>query len=52
MSHRICTGISRRRLGKLIIELAGPWMAQQESGCASAAAVAGGGPPGRVRAMT
>jgi hypothetical protein len=31
LSHRICTGLPRRRLGKLIIELAGPWMAQQES---------------------
>ena len=31
MSHRICTGISRSRLGKLIEELAGPWLAQQES---------------------
>jgi DDE superfamily endonuclease/Helix-turn-helix of DDE superfamily endonuclease len=31
LSHRICTGISRRRLSKLIIELSGPWMAQQES---------------------
>jgi hypothetical protein len=31
LSHRICTGISRRALGKLILELAGPWMAQQES---------------------
>jgi DDE superfamily endonuclease/Helix-turn-helix of DDE superfamily endonuclease len=31
LSHRICTGISRRRLGKLISELAGPWAAQQES---------------------
>lgn len=31
MSHRICTGIPRRRLGKLIEELAGPWLAQQES---------------------
>jgi hypothetical protein len=30
-SHRICTGISRRRLGDLITELAGPWQAQQES---------------------
>jgi DDE superfamily endonuclease len=30
-SHRICTGIPRRRLGKLIEELAGPWSAQQES---------------------
>jgi DDE superfamily endonuclease len=30
-SHRICTGISRRRLGKLIEELADPWLAQQES---------------------
>jgi DDE superfamily endonuclease/Helix-turn-helix of DDE superfamily endonuclease len=31
LSHRICTGISRRRLGKLIAELAPAWMAQQES---------------------
>jgi DDE superfamily endonuclease/Helix-turn-helix of DDE superfamily endonuclease len=31
LSHRICTGIPRRRLGKLIAELAGPWMAGQES---------------------
>jgi hypothetical protein len=31
LSHRICTGISRRRLGKLISELAGPWAAWQES---------------------
>ena len=31
MSHRICTGLPRRRLGKLISELAGPWVAQQES---------------------
>jgi hypothetical protein len=31
LSHRICTGIARRRLGKLIAELAGPWTAQQES---------------------
>ena len=31
MSHRICTGLPRRRLGKLIAELAGPWAAQQES---------------------
>ena len=31
LSHRICTGIPRRRLGKLIEELAGPWLAQQES---------------------
>jgi hypothetical protein len=31
LSHRICTGISRRRLGDLIIELAGPWQAAQES---------------------
>jgi hypothetical protein len=30
-SHRICTGIPRRRLGKLIAELAGPWVAGQES---------------------
>ena len=31
LSHRICTGISRRRLAKLIAELADPWTAQQES---------------------
>jgi len=31
LSHRICTGIGRRKLGKLIEELAGPWLAQQES---------------------
>jgi DDE superfamily endonuclease/Helix-turn-helix of DDE superfamily endonuclease len=31
LSHRICTGIGRRTLGKLIEELAGPWLAQQES---------------------
>ncbi len=31
MSHRICTGLPRRRLGKLIAELAGPWTAARES---------------------
>ncbi|MER6075964.1 transposase family protein [Streptomyces sp. NPDC001817] len=31
LSHRICTGISRGRLGELIAELAGPWMAREES---------------------
>lgn len=31
LSHRICTGIPRKRLSKLIVELAGPWLAQQES---------------------
>ena len=31
LSHRICTGIPRRRLGKLIAELAGPWTARCES---------------------
>jgi hypothetical protein len=31
LSHRICTGIPRRRLGKLIEELAPAWLAQQES---------------------
>jgi hypothetical protein len=31
LSHRICTGLPRRKLGKLIEELAGPWLAQQES---------------------
>jgi hypothetical protein len=30
LSHRICTGIRRRRLGKLIAELAGPWMAAEQ----------------------
>ena len=31
LSHRICTGIPRRRLGKLIAEPAAPWTAAQES---------------------
>jgi hypothetical protein len=31
LSHRICIGIPRRRLGKLIAELADPWMAREES---------------------
>lgn len=31
LSHRIFTGIPRRRLAKLIAELAEPWTAQQES---------------------
>jgi DDE superfamily endonuclease len=31
LSHRICTGIPRRRLGKLIAELAPAWRARQES---------------------
>jgi hypothetical protein len=31
LSHRVFTGIDRRRLGRLIIELADPWSAQQES---------------------
>jgi hypothetical protein len=30
-SHRICTGIPRRRLGRLIEELGPGWLAQQES---------------------
>ncbi len=30
MSHRICTGIRRRKLGKLTGELAGPWLAAEE----------------------
>ena len=30
LSHRIFTGIPRRRLAKLIAELAGPWTGQQE----------------------
>jgi len=30
LSHRICTGLPRRRLGKLIEELAPGWLAQQE----------------------
>lgn len=29
LSHRICTGLSRRRLGALISELATPWMASE-----------------------
>jgi DDE superfamily endonuclease/Helix-turn-helix of DDE superfamily endonuclease len=31
LSHRICTGISDRALGRLVEELAPPWLAQQES---------------------
>ena len=31
MSHRICTGLGSRKLGKLIEELAPLWLAQQES---------------------
>jgi hypothetical protein len=31
LSNRICTGIGRRKLGKLIEELAPQWLAQQES---------------------
>jgi len=31
LSHRICTGLPRRKPGKLIDELAQPWLAQQES---------------------
>jgi hypothetical protein len=31
LSHRICTGIGRRKLGTLIEELAPAWLAQQES---------------------
>ncbi len=31
LSHRIFTGIPRRRLAKLVAELADPWTAQQES---------------------
>src|SRR5215470_12473870 len=31
LSHRICTGIPRRRLGTLIEELAPAWLARQES---------------------
>ena len=31
LSHRICTGLPRRKLGRLIEELAQPWLAQQES---------------------
>jgi hypothetical protein len=31
LSHRICTGLPCRKLGKLIEELAAPWLAQQES---------------------
>ena len=31
MSHRICSSLPRRKLGKLTEELAQPWLAQQES---------------------
>ena len=31
LSHRICTGLPRHRLGKLITELALPWQAQHQS---------------------
>jgi len=31
LSHRICTGVGHRKLGKLIEELAPLWLAQQES---------------------
>jgi hypothetical protein len=31
LSHRICTGLPPRQLGQLVSELAGPWLAQQES---------------------
>lgn len=31
LSHHICTGVSRLRLGPLIAELADPWMAGEES---------------------
>lgn len=31
LSHRIFTGLARRRLGELIAELADPWQARQES---------------------
>lgn len=31
LSHRICTGIPRKRLAKLIAELADPWTATRES---------------------
>lgn len=31
LSHRICTGISRSQLGKIIAELAGPWMAREDA---------------------
>ncbi|GAA1265609.1 hypothetical protein GCM10009646_61590 [Streptomyces aureus] len=30
MSHRICTGISRKHLGKLLAELTAPWTAAEE----------------------
>lgn len=31
LSHRIFTGISRRSLGKLLVELAGPWDSREQS---------------------
>ncbi|MFI1301543.1 transposase family protein [Streptomyces noursei] len=30
-SHPICTGISRKQLGKVIVELVGPWLAREEA---------------------
>jgi hypothetical protein len=29
--HRICTGISRNQLGKVVAELAGPWLAREDA---------------------
>lgn len=31
LSHRICTGISRKHLSNLIAELTAPWTAAEES---------------------
>ncbi len=36
LSKRIFTGLQPRRLGKLVAELAGTWMAAGESGCVNA----------------
>ena len=44
MSHRICTGLPRRKLGKLIEELAQPWLAQQESRLRNRLRAEGAGP--------
>lgn len=31
LSHRICTGIARNQLGRIIAELAAPWMAREDA---------------------
>jgi hypothetical protein len=46
LSHRICTGLRRRTLGKLIDELSGPWMKAGEDRRERPHSVGGGVPPG------